>query len=117
MDPSHAMAYGRPTPECVSDAIWEGVYVDDHFVIGILPRDSLTSVDGPDLEIVDRSHKAYAASNLERAPEKSLRAKQSFVAWGVAVSSDPGSVGVVPPARRMEIFMLGVLGLVQGRLT
>ena len=45
----HVLRFGRPVPR--SDVL-EGVYVDDHLVIGIVPKEKVTDTTGPDADIV-----------------------------------------------------------------
>ena len=45
------------------------VVVDDHAVLALVPEHLAGAPYGEDADIIDRSHAAYAAAGLPRAPE------------------------------------------------
>ena len=63
-----------------------GVYVDDNFVGGIVPRALGHRAEGEDARLVAAGEKAYDATpGLERAREKEIRFQTNFVCWGTQV--------------------------------
>jgi len=91
----------------------EGIYIDDHIVFLIAPISQLQVPDGPDKDVIDRSHILYQQANLLRSAEKGFgfsgdsgNGDQSFLAWGTRVDSDVGRVGADPPKRLLIAFML-----------
>ena len=63
------LRYGKPLPQ--TDAL-EGVYIDDHLVIGRVPLKELNSSTGTDRDLIDRSHEAYCRVGLQRAVDKAF---------------------------------------------
>ncbi len=105
---SEHLKYNGPFP---AGKVLEGVYVDDHVVIGLCRKDQVQDPGaGEDTDRVTRSREAYAAAGLPVAPEKSADRKTHFVAWGTEVCSESGLVGA-PVGRRLQIIHLLVLAL------
>jgi len=105
---------GTPFP---ADATLEGVYIDDHFVLGIVDECVMDAAEGEDLERILRSHEAYQSAGIGRADEKAFgfarelspgqprRADRTFVVLGTEVRSDPGTAGTTP-VKRCELMIL-----------
>ena len=104
------LEFGKPSPESVGGAIWEGVYVDGHLISGVLPKCLLGNLHGEDMELLERSRAAYKAANLDRNDSKAFVGKRTFTCWGIEVSSATGGAAA-PRAKRLEIMMVGFLGL------
>ena len=54
------------------DDLNEGVYIDDHIVIGRIPKAKLYHANGLDKDLISRSHDAYESVGLQRSPEKAF---------------------------------------------
>ena len=107
------LLYGDALP--VSDVL-EGLYIDDHIVMAIVPKSELSSSFGRDKDIIDASHEAYREAKLPRAPEKgfgfarnaaesSPTGDTNFLAWGSEVKNEPGTVGT-PESKRATLLAL-----------
>ena len=115
MAPQHELVYGAALP--LGDVV-EGLYIDDHFVIGIVPRHLARSPGGPDRPVHDASLRAYESSGLPRAPEKSIGfgspidpvPRTRFTVIGTEVCSDPGTVSA-PMQKRQHLFVLSAQAL------
>jgi len=117
LDPSSEVVYGWVFP---AGPIYEGVYIDDHFVLAVVPRGIAGRAEGEDYEIVRRSHGAYERSKMRRAEEKGYgfaqppdpetgqcRGAQHFTVLGTEVASDPGLAGTAT-RKRGELMILGL---------
>jgi len=69
MDREHVLIYGHCFPR---GRIIEMLYIDDHIVISICRKQEALSAHGADRDMVEKSHVAYEAAGLDRAPEKNL---------------------------------------------
>jgi len=67
---ANTLIYGNVLP---AGPLYEGLYIDDHFVIRRLLKSEAHVVGGEDYEIIRVSHQAYRQASLERAPEKRFR--------------------------------------------
>ena len=112
------LRYRQPLP---TGPLLEGVYLDDHLVVGVVPRNQLRSSDGPDLEIIRRSHAAYREANVRRSTDKAFgfslsrepaAADVCFLAWGTEVNGDLGTVGA-PVRKRLELLALVLVAVGQ----
>ena len=102
MDPEHVLIYGHAFPR---GRIIEILYIDDHIVVCICRKQELLSPLGIDRDMVFKSHEAYEAAKLDRAPEKAFgfgldrgegaprHADPNFVALGTDVRDSPGLAG------------------------
>jgi hypothetical protein len=102
------LRYGGPFPR---GPVYQGVYVDDHVVVGVCDR---SVADDPgalhDTALLDSGVAAYAAAGLPVAAEKRFRLQTEFTAWGTEVSSERGTAGA-PLERRLQMFHLVCLVL------
>ena len=95
--------------------VLEGVYIDDHFIVGIVPQRLMDTSDGPDRDLADSASSAYARAGIPQAPEKGYgfceetkepaerRGARDFTVLGSQVVSDPGLVGS-PIKKRAELL-------------
>jgi len=67
MAPGTVVEYGRVMPD---SSLLEFLYIDDHIVAHICRRSEALAATGPDRELIEASHRAYAAAGLPRADEK-----------------------------------------------
>ena len=124
MRESIVLRYGSPFP---LGELWEGLYIDDHVVIAMVPTEKLHALEYEDIDIVRRSHQAYAAHGLPRSLDKAfgfskcldegteLRASSDFIVWGSEVSSARRSVAT-PLAKRRHLFLVSAKALAMGAL-
>ena len=70
----NVLVYGRALPD---SSLFEGLYIDDHFVIAIVPQHQLLDPEGPDRNLIQRSQRAYKIHNLPRAGEELRPRKRS----------------------------------------
>ena len=103
----HALRFGQPVPR---SKVLEGVYVDDHVVIGIVPKEKVADITGPDADILTASRAGYAKAGWPLSSSKSFDFSKEFIVWGTEVRSDAGKVGA-PRSRRLQLFMLTLLVL------
>ncbi len=111
MHSDHEVVYGTILPD---SRVLEGLYIDDHFVIGLVPKHEVLCRSGPDLGIIERSHKAYEAVKLPRAEEKgfgfssgpSSPAATNFTVIGTEIRGELGLAGA-PLEKRRHLFSLG----------
>ena len=113
MRPEDLLVYLRPPP--VGD-VAEGLMVDDHVVLGRVPRDAkredalaalaalaalerLQGADdatvqeaGGDVGVLARSHRAYARAGLGPKESKAVRFADRADVWGASVDGDVGVV-------------------------
>ena len=85
------LRYSEPLPRT---RVMEGVCQDDHLVIAIVRACHASQPSGPDLDLIERSHKAYEARGVARSEDKAFgfarpapvggarRAETQFTAWG-----------------------------------
>jgi len=107
MAPEHSLVYGQPVPE--SDVL-EGVYVDDHLILGRVPKHLVDSDTGPDMKLLEASRVGYDVANAPVSSEKSFTRLKNFVAWGTEVRSEAGTAGA-PRERRLQLMVLTMLVL------
>ena len=55
------LEYGKPVPR---SSVWEGVYVDDHLVVGIVPKHVVDDRSGRDFDLIQQSRSGYASWKL-----------------------------------------------------
>ena len=79
MSDKDALRYGQPLPR---GHVLEGVYVDDHLVVGIVPKHLCHVRSGPDVDLIDASCAAYKAAKAPVSSSKTFDCKTDFVAWG-----------------------------------
>ena len=101
------LEYGNPVPR---SSVWEGVYVDDHLVVGIVPKHKVAEESGPDYDLILRSREGYKSWELPTSDKKSYTLQKKFVAWGTEVDSDKGTAAA-PLDRRIQLFYLTLLVL------
>ena len=112
--PEETITYGRRFPR---GPTYEGVYIDDHFVLSIVPLSQLTAAFGPDRELIQRSHASYDRDGFERAPEKGFgfskpvgdgcpeMAASRFTVIGTEVISSLGTAAA-PVEKRGQLLSL-----------
>ena len=94
--------YGGPIPR---SKLLQGVYVDDHLILSIGPRERQLVPEGPDVDLLAASLAAYEGANLPVADEKGARFAGRFTVWGTEVDSRSGCVGA-PASRRLQLLHL-----------
>ena len=100
LDPKHLLEYGKIVP---ASHTLEGLYIDDHLVLQILPsRRDRKGMSFPDEGIVARSRQQYVDLALPVSTKKRFTYEHDFVAWGTQVSSKSGRVGC-PIAKLKQI--------------
>ena len=115
LNPANEVIYGNVFH---TGPVFEGVYIDDHFVLSIVDRAEADEENGDDCDIVDWSHVADSRSKRVRAEEKGYgssatpdpvsgkrRGASEFTVLGTEVCSDPGVVGT-SMKKRGELFVL-----------
>ncbi len=115
MQSEHTLIYPAPLP---LSRTMEGLYIDDHFCISIVDKKDLGGLDGPDRELISRSHEAYEHFKVPRAPEKAFGfsrgpaapAETNFTVLGTEVNSSLGLVSA-PLLKRQQLFCLASLAL------
>ena len=108
MSNKDALRYGNPLPR---GHVLKGVYVDDHLVVGIVPKHLCHVRIGPDVDLIDAPRAAYKAAKAPVSSSKTFDCKTDFVAWGTEVKSEVGIVGA-PAKRRLQILVLTLFVLV-----
>jgi hypothetical protein len=114
--PENTLKYDRPIP-CRAKLL-EGVYIDDHAVMAVVPLPELGSDNGPDRVMIQKSHRAYEEHHVQRAEDKafgfartgSQKADERFTIWGTAVDGRRG-VARVPHKKTAEIMGLVLAAL------
>ena len=87
----HLLEYGKVVP---ASHTLEGLYIDDHLVLQILPSRRLhKGMSFEDEAIVARSRQQYADLSLPVSAKKAFTYEHDFIAWGTQVSSRSGRVG------------------------
>jgi hypothetical protein len=89
--------------------VWEGVYIDDHLILCSVMIAEVTRrlEHHGDVSLVAASEAAYdLTEGVSRAPEKQVRYKETFVAWGTEVRGRRGRVGAPLLKRSMICGML-----------
>ena len=108
------LVYGKPVGR---GKTFEGVYIDDHLVVGVVPREV---ADDPgsnhDSVLLEASREAYAKLGLPCSKSKSFTRATRFTAWGTEVDGISGKCGA-PVERRVQLFMLTCLTLALGRVS
>ena len=110
MQPQETLIYGAPLP---LSSTMEGLYIDDHFALSIVPLHKMTEREGRDLDIIDASHAVYEKHRLPRSHEKSFgfsrgpdaTAEASFTILGTEVQSASGVVSA-PLLKRQQLLCL-----------
>jgi hypothetical protein len=100
-----AILYSKPLPRC---KILQGIYIDDHVVLGVMKRDQLGKPDSPDRVIVEKARAAYKSEGLPTSAKKSFDFKKNFTAWGTEVLGPKGLVGS-PGEKRIQVLLLSLL--------
>ncbi len=77
MAPSMVLMYRDSLP---TGPTYEGIYFDDHLVTHMTRLEELPSSQGPDRELIERSHAACARHRVARSSDK---------AYGFAVEREP----------------------------
>ena len=100
------LRYGDAFPR---GPVYQGVYVDDHVVVGICDSAEVNNPEAiHDCALLDQACRAYEEAGLPVSDAKKFRMQTEFVAWGTQVSSSTGEVGA-PVGRRMQMFVLVLL--------
>ena len=81
MLPCHKLTYGFALP---AEDVYEGTYIDDHLVVGRVPRGAGPDHAGPDTQVVNRSRDCYIAAAVPLS-NKSFSYEHEFIAWGTEV--------------------------------
>ena len=82
------LEYGKPVPR---SSVWEGVYVDDHLVVGIVPKHVMDDKAGREIDLIQESRSGYKPWKLLIAEKKPYSLEKRFTAWGTEVDSDRGT--------------------------
>eukprot|EP00973_Karenia_brevis_P087836 12184054-Karenia_brevis.AAC.1 len=100
MSPEHALVYKDPIP---SGNLLEGVYIDDHIIFHVLKKNKRCAPEGPDVDLLNTSRRAYKEAGFELSSDKSFGVLDpppntslsshlsSFVAWGTEVITSRGT--------------------------
>jgi hypothetical protein len=73
--------------------VLEGVYVDDHLVVGICGRDDVAEPEAcEDWGRVLRARRAHEQAGLPVAADKRVDLAERFTAWGTEVDGSSGQV-------------------------
>jgi len=113
--PGEHLKYNTSVP---SSNTWEGVYIDDRFVISVLPSAKATTIssDLRDCQLVTAGEKAYEETlGIERASEKEVRYATDFTAWGTQILGRKGRA-CAPRQKRSSICALLSITLRQGHI-
>eukprot|EP00435_Cladocopium_sp_Y103_P007248 s2633_g2.t1 len=111
MQPGEALAYKQVLP---SSHCYEGLYIDDHVTVQILPKKSLRKAGDSfrDEEIIRDSRAYYAKNDIPTSAKKAFEKSDNFVAWGTEVDSRSGRVGTpIRKLRQLGKVLLEVLDL------
>ena len=65
----------------------QGIYIDDHVVVGVVKRSQKSDPQAPDLQLINNSRLAYKKENLPLSESKSFSNAEVFTAWGTEVNS------------------------------
>ena len=97
--------------------VYEGVYVDDHVVVAVCPKDRFHDPHVcQDQERIEAALEGYREARLPVAPEKSFRMQETFVAWGTEVCGKKGTAAA-PAGRRLQLIHLVCLALLSPTTT
>jgi len=114
MKRENVVKYGHAFPKSQT---LEFLYIDDHIVVQVCQKDELMANHGPDRELVEKSHMAYAAARLARADDKAFgfgrapapgedyHGDTTFITLGSQVTNEPGTCGA-PAQKRAELLLL-----------
>ncbi len=69
LHPSVTLRYRDPLP---AGDTYEGVYLEDHMVVNVCPCVSVFSNSGPDLDLIERAHRAYQHHRVARPVGKAF---------------------------------------------
>lgn len=111
MRPEEVISFKEPLP---ATHCFEGLYIDDHIVMQILPKKGLRSRDARfrDEEIMHDSRSQYAACNIPTSEKKGFTKADNFVAWGTEVDNASGRVGTpVSKLRQLSLVLSKVCKL------
>ena len=111
----HVLKYGHVLP---AGPVYEGLYIDDHFVLQKISKKEAHVKGGEDERIIQATHQAYRDSGVVRAPEKAFGCAatpskenpapvgaQTFTVIGTEVRAEPGLVGA-PLQKRLAMMLL-----------
>ena len=87
LDPSHHMQLGRPVPR---GKLWEGLYVDDHLILAILPKSDVAKPVGSYADLLTASIAHYKKIGWPLSGTKALNFATTVSAWGTEVRSEEG---------------------------
>ena len=107
MGADHSLVCGHPVPR--SDVL-EGVYVDDHLVLGRVRKHLVDCDTGPDMKVLRACREAYKAAIAPTSSEKSFTRLRTCVAWGTESRSDDCIAGALRE-RRLQLLVLTMLVL------
>ena len=115
MSPSEVIAYRSPLP---ASSCLEGLYIDDHITIQIVPSRKLRRASKVatfrDDEINHASRERYEKLGIPISKKKQFTKEYSFQAWGTAVDSSTGRVGTpMMKLKQLEKLLLDVCQLPQ----
>jgi len=122
MEPARTLRYGVPFPR---ESTIEVTYVDDHAVLSVVPKAARDQPGGEDMDMVDRSHVAYAKADLPLAGDKAFgfgkdeanpaerRAASVFTLLGTEVNDNKGAAAC-PGQKRAELYVLTMEQIKEG---
>lgn len=92
MQSSEVIAYRDLLP---ASHCWEGLYIDDHIVMQVLPKKKLRNPKQTfrDDEILLASRQQYEHLGIPTSDKKAFTHQPSFTAWGTHVEGSTGRVG------------------------
>ena len=113
MRPSEVIAYRSPLP---ASPCLEGLYIDDHITIQVVPNRKLRRVSKSNLfrddEINHASRERYDKLGIPISKKKQFTKEYTFQAWGTSVDSVTGRVGTpMLKLKQLEGLLLDVCQL------
>ena len=102
------MVYGRPLP---GQKVFQGIYIDDHLIFGVVPRNSVHDPEeADDTIIVAKTRSCCEKAILPISEKRYFTHSTDFVEWGTEVSITRGTCGA-PAERRLQLLLLTLLAL------
>ena len=106
MRDDESLSYRSPLPRPVS-GFFEGVMIDDHLGLQILPRRKTLKQAGRDQEVFAAASRAYDTTGLIAHEKKQVRRSLHATVWGAEIE---GLVGLSGPFRR-RLYKLAQLSI------
>lgn len=111
---NETLVYGRVFP---SSKTLEGLYIDDHLVFQVLPKEKVRDREKfRDEEITAAARRQYENLGLPRSLKKAFDKQYSFKAWGTQINSATGDASA-PPEKLRQVESLAIVVLQCGVAT